>query len=433
MFTKEKIKNLHYAVSGVITADDVQRAVDGILTEYGKKAKVPGFRAGHVPLTLLRQKFGASAAGEAVDKSVNADMEKYLADKKIRLAGQPRADIKNVGTDKDIEYTLEFDILPSLPEIDLSKVTITKKSAETPADEVEKALQNVRKSRAQALKQDTGYAAVNGDVAVIDFKGFLGKTAFPGGEAQKHHLIIGSNSFIPGFEEQLIGRKLGEEFDIAVKFPADYHAENLAGKDARFEVKIHELRHHDLPELNDALAKAVGMDSADALRAHIEKILGDQYRDASLRQMRAELLEVLADKVKLDLPETLVAQEYDMAKSEFDRHAGHDHAKDAKWNEKAERADAERRVKLGLILAEWGNANGVTVENADVQKAIWDEASRYPDPSQVFDFYNKNKNALSMLRGMLFEQKALNAMLTRVKTKEKSVKPDELFKQTDVK
>ena len=434
MFTKEKIKDLHYSVNGTLSAAQLQAAADEILLEYGKKVKMPGFRAGKVPLNILRQKYNASAYGEAIDKLMNDDLNKYVADKKIRLAGAPKADLAGWEIGKDAEYSLEFDILPTLPAIDLEKFTVTKKTAELDEKEVDVALENIRKSRSVAEKQDKEYAAQTGDVAVIDFKGFVGDEAFAGGEAKKHHLILGSGAFIPGFEDQVIGHKVGDKFDVNVKFPENYHADNLAGKDARFEVEVHEVRKHILPELNDELAKQVGQESVDALKEHIRNIFKEQYEDAAKRDMRNELLDILADKVKLDLPETLVEQEYNMAKGEFDRNHSHCHDEkcDHKWDEKTERKDAERRVKLGLILAEWGTQNKVEVTRDDLQQAIWAEASRYPDPKQVFEFYNKNQNAVAMLRGMLFERKALDAMLTHVKTKEKKVKADELFQQASV-
>ena len=431
MIKKEKIKDLHYSVNGVIPADAIQAAADEILTEYGKKTKMPGFRPGHVPLSVLRQKFNASATSEAIDKLMNADLNNYVADKKIRLAGAPKADLAGWEIGKDAEYTLEFDILPTLPEIDLDKFTVTKKTTKLDESEVEKSLENIRKSRSNAEKQDEKYKAKNGDTAVIDFKGFIGDEAFEGGAAEKHHLVLGSGAFIPGFEDQVIGHKAGDKFDVNVKFPADYHAETLAGKDARFEVLVHEVRKHVLPELNDELAKAVGHESVDKLREHIRTLLNEQYAEAAQRDMRNELLDILADKVKLDLPETLVDQELNMARQEHEHHNtehGHEH----KWDEKAERKDAERRVKLGLILAEWGTNNKVEVTREDLQQAVWAEAARYPNPQEVFEFYNKNQNALAMLRGMIFERKALDAMLTHVKQKEKSVKPEELFKQAEV-
>ena len=428
MFKKEKIKDLHYSVNGVISAADIQAAADEILMEHGKKAKMPGFRPGHIPLTVLRQKFNASAVSEAIDKLMNQDLNNYVADKKIRWAGAPKADLAGWEIGKDAEYSLEFDILPTLPEIDLEKFSVTKKVAKLDESEVEKSIENIRKNRSTAEKQDEHYKAQNGDTAVIDFKGFIGKDAFEGGAAEKHHLILGSNAFIPGFEDQVIGHKAGDKFDVNVKFPADYHAENLAGKDARFEVLVHEVRKHILPELNDELAKAVGHESVDKLREHIRKLLNEQYAEAAQRDMRNELLDILADKVKLNLPETLVEQELNMAKNEHEHHNA-EHGHEHKWDEKAERKDAERRVKLGLILAEWGTNNKVEVTRDDLQQAVWAEAARYPNPQQVFEFYNKNQNALAMLRGMIFERKALDTMLTHVKQKEKAVKAEELFKQ----
>lgn len=436
MFKKEKIKDLHYSVEGVISAADLQAAADEVLLEYGKTAKMPGFRPGHIPLSVLRQKFNASAYGEAIDKLMNKDLNEFITNKKIRLAGAPNADLDGWQIGQDAEYKLEFDILPTLPEIDLGKITITKKTAKLDESEVEKSIANLRKSRSIAEKQDEKYKAENGDVAVIDFTGFIGDEKFEGGAAEKHHLILGSGAFIPGFEEQVIGHKAGDEFDVNVKFPAEYHAANLAGKDARFAVKVHEVRKHVLPELNDELAKTVGQETVEKLREHVRKILNEQYDEASQREMRNELLDVLADKVKLELPDVLVDQELNMAKSEHDRmHANcDDHCKsdDHKWDDKKERKEAERRVKLGLILAEWGTQNKVEVSREDLQQAVWAEAARYPDPQQVFEFYNKNQNALAMLRGMIFERKALDAMLTHVKTKEKSVKPEELFQQAEV-
>jgi trigger factor len=433
MFKKEKIKDLHYSISGALTADEINAAADKILEKYGEKAKIPGFRAGHVPLAELRKRFGDNAFGEAADKLMNADLENFVNDRKIRLAAAPSVDVKNFIPGQDCEYAIEFDILPTLPEIELGKFTITQKTADVPESEIDKALENLRKSRAQAEKQGDDYRAANGDVAVIDFKGFVGEDAFDGGEAAGHHLILGSNSFIPGFEDQIIGHRAGDKFDITVKFPEHYHSEKLASADARFAINVREVRHHILPELNDELAKAVGQDTVAGLREHVKKILGEQYAEVSKREMRSELLEILADKVKLDLPETLVAQEFDMAKREFDSHAGHAHAKDEKWDDKKERREAEKRVKLGLILADWGTANSVSVSANDMQQAIWAEASRYPNPQEVINYYQTNQNAVAMIRGMLFEQKSLDAMLNGVKTKEKKVRAEDLFTQREVK
>ena len=436
MIKKEKIKDLHYSVTGILTADEIQAAADKILTKYGEDVKMPGFRKGHVPLTVLRQKYNANAMADAIDKLMNGDLEKYATEKKIRLAGAPRADLGKWEIGSDAEYTLEFDILPTLGAIDLDKFTVTKKTTKLDESEVDKALENLRHARSVAEKQPTEYKAENGDTAVIDFTGYIGKEAFPGGAAKMHHLVLGSGSFIPGFEDQIVGHRAGDKFDVNVKFPKDYHADNLAGKAARFEIVLHEVRKHVLPELNDEFAREIGQETVEKLREHIRNILNGQYIDAAQSEMRNELLDILADKIKLDLPDVLVEQELQMAKDEHEHHHAHCDGKcegDCKFDEKKERKDAERRVKLGLILAEWGSANKVEVTRDDLQQAIWAEAARYPDPKQVFEFYNKNQNALTMLRGMIFERKALDAMLTHVKQKEKAVKPTELFQQATAK
>jgi trigger factor len=428
MFKKEKIKELHYSATGFLSAAEIQEKADEILLEYGKNAKMPGFRTGHVPLNVLRQKYNATAISEAVDKLMNKDLSDFVSNKKLRLAGAPKADIAKWEIGADMEYSLEFDILPTLPNIDLERYSVVKKIAKIEESEVAKYLDNLRKSRAVAEKQPSGYKAADGDIAVIDFKGFADNQPFEGGEAKNHHLVLGSGAFIPGFEDQIIGHAVGDKFNVNVKFPKEYHAKNLAGKAARFEVEIHELRRHKLPELNDEFAKAVKHESVEGLKDYIRKILAEQYQEAALHEMRSELLEILGDKIKLDLPETLVEQEMNLARREQEQggHAG-DHSH--KWDEKKERKDAEHRVKLGLILADWGMANKMEITRDELQKAIWEEASRYSDPKQIFEFYNKNKDALSMLRGMLFERKVLDMMLSKVKVKEKTVSPKELIKQ----
>jgi trigger factor len=272
--------------------------------------------------------------------------------------------------------------------------------------DIDAAIENVRKNHSDFQKQDANYKAAKDDTVMIDFKGFVGSEAFAGGEAKNHNLVLGSGTFIPGFEDQIIGHKLNDEFDVNVKFPTEYHSAELAGKDARFEVKINEIRKPVLPAVDDELAKHVGMESIAKLREHVKEILTKQEEEHSRADMRNELLDLLADKVKLDLPENLIEQELAAAK--------HD-AKD--FDEKKERKESERRVKLGLILAEWGNQNNVKVSREELQSALWTEASQYPNPQEVFEFYNKNQNALSMLNGMLFERKTLDAMIDQCKLK----------------
>ncbi|MDR1071852.1 MAG: trigger factor [Rickettsiales bacterium] len=410
MFKKEKLKDLHYAVSGVLAAAEIAEKSDRILSKYGEKAKIPGFRAGHIPAGVLRQRYGASATEDAVNELMNADLDSFVKDKKIKLAGAPKADLKKFVVGGDAEYELEFDILPELPKIDLEKIALSKKTSAVKDGDIDAAIENIRKNRCDFQKQDENYRLVSGDVAVIDFTGYVGDEKFEGGEAKNHRLTLGGGQFIPGFEDQIAGHKPNDEFDVNVTFPKEYHAADLAGRAARFAVKINEARHPVLPPADDELAKGVGMESVEKLRAHIMEILTKQNDESARAKMRNELLDILADRVKMDLPESLVAREVAEARQNA--------PKDKEFDEKKERAEAARRVKLGLILAEWGQANDVKISREELQSAIWAEAGRYPNPDDVYDFYNKNPNALSMLNGMLFERKTLDEMIKKCKVRD---------------
>ena len=407
MFKKEKIKDLHYTINGVLTADEITEKSDAILSKYGEKAKIPGFRPGRIPLATLRQKFGGDAVQDAINELVNADLDAFKADKKIRMAGRPNLNIDKWVPGGDCEYTIEFDVLPELPKIELEKIALKKIEKPVLDKDINEALENLRKSNSTFEKQADGYKLQKGDIAVIDFTGYLGDTKFQGGEGKNHSLTLGGGQFIPGFEDQIIGRIIGDEFDVNVKFPDEYHAPDLAGKAARFAVKIHEAKKPILPPIDDELAKKVGMESADKLRAEVKNVLENNAKDAAQSEMRNELLDILNDKVKMDIPETIVIQELDLARKNNPNN----------FDEKKERKDAERRVKLGLILAEWGNLNEVKVTREELQGAIWAEAARYPNPQEVIEFYNKNQNAVSMLNGMLFERKVLDKMIEMCKVK----------------
>jgi len=420
MIKKDKVKNLHYILNGRLEAAEIEKVSDEVLGKYGEKAKMPGFRPGHVPLNVLKAKYGQDAWADAVNKAIQSDMEKFIDEKKLRLADNPKLDLadKEIKMGEAVEYSLEFDVLPELPKIDLEKITLVREVADVPESEIEKALANLAKARAQ-FEVAEGKAAAKGDVAVIDFKGFVGDDAFEGGEAKKHHLELGSGQFIPGFEDQVIGHKAGDKFDVNVKFPDGYGAANLAGKNARFEIVLHEVRAPSEPEINDELAKAVGQENVAGLRDHIKKILAEQYEIGAAQQMKNELLEILADKVKMELPETLVEKEVALAREEK-----------PEMSEKDARREAEKRVKLGLILSAWGEAENISVSKDEVQQAVFSEAYRSgANPQQVLEYYQSNPSALSMMRGVLFERKVLDAMVAKTAKKDKKVEAAELFKQ----
>ncbi|MDR2769997.1 MAG: trigger factor, partial [Rickettsiales bacterium] len=281
MIKKDKLRDLHYSITGLLAADRIAEQSDAVLARYGEKAKMPGFRPGHIPMAELRRRYGPDAAQEAINHMMNADMDKFAKEKNLRPAGRPKAEITKYAIGGDAEYSLEFDILPDLPKIDFEKFILMKKVEPTLDKDIDAAIENIRKNRAEYFKQDAGYKLESGDVAVIDFTGYVGGEKFEGGEATGHSLTIGSGQFIPGFEDQIIGHATGEEFDVHVKFPQQYHSEKLAGKPARFSVKVIEAKKRMLPPMDDALAKTAGAESAEDLRSKIKKIIGNNNEEAS--------------------------------------------------------------------------------------------------------------------------------------------------------
>ncbi|MDR1826391.1 MAG: trigger factor [Rickettsiales bacterium] len=398
MIKKDRIRDLHCSVSGVIPGADIKAKSDEILAKYGEKANIAGFRPGHVPAFVLRQKYGPAADEDAINDLINADLNALIYDKKIQPAGAPKADLKKYADGSDAEYELEFDILPELPRIDFERIVLSKKAADVSGADVDSAIENIRANRADFQKQDAGYKLVSGDIAIIDFTGFAGGVKFDGGEGKNHSLKLGSGQFIPGFEEQIVGHASGDEFEIAVKFPEKYHSPELAGKDATFKVKVTEARRSMPPPLDENFAKECGFESVEKMKADVKEILQRQNEDAAKADLRNQLLDALYDKVRLPLPESLVARETEAS-------------------ENKDKKEAERRVKLGLILAQWGNRSEIKVGRDELQGAIWAEAARYPDPKEVYDFYNKNQDALSTLNGMLFERKVLDAMIEKCTVK----------------
>ncbi|MDR2685389.1 MAG: trigger factor [Rickettsiales bacterium] len=423
MIKRDKIRGLHYTIEGALASAELAAAESVILTKYGEKVKMDGFRPGHIPLNVLKARVGDGALRDAVNDLIEKDLNAFAAEKKLRLADHPKFNMPEIIAGKDVEYSVEFDVLPELPEINLEKITLVRKTAEVADSEIDKALANIAKARAQYNKCEDGRAAANGDICVIDFKGFVGGEAFAGGEASKHHLELGSGQFIAGFEDQIIGHKVGDKFNVNVKFPDNYGAENLAGKPALFEVLVHEIRAPQPVTIDDALAKEIGQESLSSLRDHIKKILAEQYEQGAAKFMREELLDVLSEKVKLDLPEVLIEKEIAFARRDAEQHA-------EKFDERAARKNSERRVKLGLILAEWGAAQKVEVPQAEVQQAIFQEAYRSgANPQSVIEYYSKNPDALAMIRGALYEQKVLSEMVARTEKKDKAVNAEELFSQ----
>jgi trigger factor len=351
-----------------------------------------------------------------------------------RPALQPQVKMTNEewSEGEDVEVSMTYEALPQVPEVALSEIALEKLVADIGDEAVEEALANLAASAKDFEDRKKGAKAKDGDQVVIDFKGSVGGEPFEGGSAEDFPLVLGSNSFIPGFEEQLVGVKAGDELEVKVSFPEKYGAPNLAGKEASFAVAVKAVKGPKPAEIDDALATRFGADSLDGLKEQIRKRLADEYALASRAILKRRLMDALDQRVAFDVPPTLVDVEakqiaHQLWHEEHHDHHGHDHDEIEPTAEHTKLA--ERRVRLGLLLAELGNKHDITVPEADVQRAIFAQARQYPGQEREFlEFIQKNPQAFQQLRAPLFEDRVVDFILELAQVTETPVSKDELQK-----
>ena len=415
-----------------ITGAELAAKVDEKLVEAQPEVEMKGFRKGKVPMALLKKQFGPRLIGEAMQESVDGAMQSHLEESGDRPAMQP--EVKMVNEDwkegDDVVVAMSYEALPEIPEVDFKSFSLEKLVVSPAEDDVAEALNNLAAS-AQNFEAKEG-AAADGDQVVIDFLGKVDGEPFEGGAAEDYPLTLGSNSFIPGFEEQLVGCAAGDEKDVALSFPEEYGAEHLAGKDAVFECKIKEVKAPAAAELNDELAKQFGAESLDALRGQVEDRLKSEYTDAARAVMKRGLLDQLDGAVKFDLPPSLVDAEagqiaHQLWHEENPEVEGHDHGEVEPTDE--HKTLAERRVRLGLLLAELGQKNDVQVSDAEMTQAIMNQARQYPGQErEFFEFIQKNPAAQQQLRAPLFEDKVVDFVFEMAEITDKDVSKEDLQK-----
>lgn len=437
-FKEEKSKGLNKKFNVTIAAEDFAAAVDKKLAKVAKDVKLPGFRAGKAPKAIIEQKYRPSVLGEVLDDMIRDAANEVIEQNKLRPALTPDIKIEKFEDGKDIEFTLEVEVLPEITLGDFSKIALTKYTAKVPAEEVEKALQYMADSRRDTVKVEENRAAKKGDVAVIDFVGSIDGEEFNGGKGNAYPLELGSNSFIPGYEDQLIGHKAGETVDVKVTFPQEYHAKDLAGKEALFVTTIKEIREYKKAEINDELAKAMGAKDLADMKAKIEERIQEDYATTSRVKTKRDLLDALDKEYKFDVPQKLIDAEYAAIEQQYKHAKEHNHLDEDEKNRDEKDILAEykeialRRVKLGLLLSEIGTQNKITLQSEDINKAIMAEAKKYPGQEQmVLNYYMKNKEAVQALQSSAYEEKIVDFILSKAKLEEKEVSVEELYDFSD--
>lgn len=432
--TETKSEGLKRAYSATAPASEIDQKVTQKLEEVRSTAQLPGFRKGKVPLKLLRQRFGKSLMGEVMQELVDDTLKTHFESSGHRPATQPDVKVTNEtfddGDDLDVEFS--YEVMPEIPEIDLAGIALERMVVEVADSSVEEALENIAKN-AKTFEAKDG-AAEDGDQVVIDFVGKVDGEAFEGGAAEDFPLVLGSNQFIPGFEAQLIGASAGDEKAVEVSFPEDYGAENLAGKPAVFDVTVKSVNAAQPHPIDDELAKKYGAENLDGLRTQISDRIGQEYKGAARGLMKRKLLDHLNDAVSFDLPESMVEPEAKQIAHHLWHEENKDTAPDDHSHEAIEPTDehkdlANRRVKLGLLLADIGVKNKIEVTDPELQTAIMERAREYPGQEKAFfDFVTQNEQMRESIRAPLFEDKVVDYIFELAAVSDKTV-PLETLKQ----
>jgi trigger factor len=419
-----------------ITGGDLETRVAEKLEEARPEIEMKGFRKGKVPMALLKKQFGPRLMGEAMQEAVDGAMQGHLEESGDRPAMQP--EVKMVNEDwkegDDVVVAMSYEKLPEIPDVDYKSITLERMTV-SPADaDIDEALGNLASS-VQNFDTKKGGKAADGDQVVIDFKGMLDGEAFEGGTAEDYPLVLGSNSFIPGFEEQLIGAKKGEEKALDITFPEEYGAEHLAGKAVVFEVTVKEVKKPVPAEIDDEMAKKYGAEDLDALKGQITERLQAEFAGAARAVMKRKLLDQLDEKVSFELPPSLVDAEagqiaHQLWHEENPEVEGHDHPEIEPTDEHNKLA--ERRVKLGLLLAELGQKNEIQVSDAEMSQAMMAQARQYPGQErEFFEFVQKNAAAQQQIRAPLFEDKVVDFVFEMSEITDKEVSKDDLKAAVD--
>jgi trigger factor len=414
----------------VVAAAEVERQVARELQTLGKRVKIPGFRPGKIPVQMLRQRYGASATGEVLQRAARDASREVLKRENLIPALAPDVKVEHYAEGGDLTLAISLELMPEIPEFDLSGVQIERPVVQVSDEDVAETMGVVAERHRRLKERKAGEKAREGDVVVIDFTGSIDGVPFEGGVGKNYHLELGSGQFIPGFEEQLIGVKAGEERTVSVPFPAEYHKRDLAGKDAEFAVHVHKVSEPELPEINEAFAQEIGFESLDGLKAVLRAQLERDYAALARNQMKKALFDQLDTLCRFDVPEKMVEMEFD---SIWKQHEGSVGAAESKKEEettrKEYRAIAERRVRLGIFLSDLSRREKITVTQEELARAVQQQASLYPGQERkIFELYRDHPEYVNELRGPILEEKAVDALFARVRVEDREISAAALLK-----
>ena len=432
------VDGLKHEYKVVLSAQDIEAKITDRLTELGGQVRVPGFRPGKVPLAVLKKRYGESVLGEVVERAVADSSQQAISSKGLRPALRPKIEITSFERGRDLEYRLALEVLPKIEPMDFTTLQLERLVADVSARDEDDALARLAAQQRRSEPAPAGHRCEKGDIAVIDFKGTIEGKEFPGGSGEGHYLELGSGHFIPGFEEQLLGLGAGAEKTVAVTFPADYPAEALRGKAAQFSVTVKEIRRPVESQVDDQLAKDMGLDDLAALRKNVHERLVREYGELAKARLKRTLLDALAEAHHFAVPEGMLEVEFAQIwqQVEESRKRGELEPDEVGKSEEELKADyraiAERRVRLGLLLSEVGERHNITVAAEELNRAMFEEARRFPGQERkVLEYFRSSPESVAQLRAPLFEGKVVDFILELAKPSERRVTVAELLREPE--
>ena len=442
--TETKNEGLLHEFTITVPAAEVSLAVEKRLNELKKTAKLPGFRPGKVPVSILRKHYGPSIMGEVLERTVGETSQKTIEERDLRPIVQPKIEVVKFEDGSDLEYTMSLEVMPDVKPMDFSKVELQRMVVEPDEAEINKALERVADAHKTSEPISSSRKSKVGDIVIIDFVGKVDGVEFNGGKAEGYSLELGSGSFIPGFEDQLLGAMVGDQVEVKVKFPDEYASEELAGKDALFDVNVKELRKAIPAAINDELAKKVGAEDLNSLKISFREEHEREFQKLARVRMKRSLMDQLEKNHDFEVPQTMVDREFDGIWEQYEQHRKQADERGLKEDPSEGKSDeelsedfrdiAKRRVRLGLLLAEIGRINQIEINQQDVNRAMVTEAQRYPGQEQmVMESFQKNPEAVQQLREPLMEDKVVDFIVELAKVTDKVVTLEELTAEPESK
>ncbi len=408
--------------------------VDKKVNDYIKKAQknfsLNGFRKGHVPEKLIKEKYGASITADELDKIISETLKKIINDNKLKLAISPKVDIKKFEIGQDAEITISFEIFPEVPEIELNKIKVVKKEVKISEEDISKSINEVAKRFCTWNKQENSYKAKIGDAVNIDYVGKIDKKEFEGGAAKNYQLELGSKSFIDDFEEQLVGKKEGDEVKVKVTFPKNYHKEDLSSKDAEFYVKVNHILCADLPELSDDfIKKNFNIENKEKFNVEISKGLKENYDKMSKSLFKKDIFEFLNKKYDFEIPDGMIENQLEDFKKKIEQQEKFKNEKERGKVIEKERKEIEKLIRFGIILSDLAKKNKIEATNEDFNNQFIKMLSGFDgDQKTLLDYYKNNPDEIDRLKNFIVEQKIIDFIISTESIEKKQYSTKEFLK-----